>query len=164
MLSHLKRTAPGFVWRRLETTSPLGLGPTGPQQSWMVCIHTSPNGPYQRFFLVWFEPNKAGVNTPLITSLSFCLPLQFVMQKYEMGKNIMVSVNVNVILSETFIFLIPITSLFRTRSRIGSTTKFLKYAGKMEKLLAASPSLIHLTFRTFEGRWTFANIICMGPH
>ena len=37
----------------------------GPHQSSLICIQTTPKGLNKRFFLVWFEPNKAGVNTPL---------------------------------------------------------------------------------------------------
>ena len=35
-LSHLKWTAPGFVWKRTKTTSPAG--PWSATQSWMICV------------------------------------------------------------------------------------------------------------------------------
>ena len=56
-LSHLKRTAPGFVWKRTKTTSPAG-SRTGCLVRTRVrcCIHTSPKGPHQRCF--WFGSNQ----------------------------------------------------------------------------------------------------------
>ena len=64
LYSHIKRTAPWSVWKRTG----LGLGPTvrsAPEFDGL-CSH-QPKRSAPAIFLVWSGPNKAGVNTPLVT-------------------------------------------------------------------------------------------------